>query len=40
MKRFFNVVYEVLESLGRAKAAAHLSRLGHYEAAKELMLAK
>jgi hypothetical protein len=38
MKKFFNAVYEVLESLGRAKAAAHLSRHGHYEEAKALML--
>jgi hypothetical protein len=40
MKQFFNVVYEILESMGRAKAAAHLSRQGHYEQAKALMLAK
>jgi hypothetical protein len=40
MKQFFNVIYEVLESIGRAKAAAHLSRQGHYEEAKALMLAK
>jgi hypothetical protein len=40
MKKIFNVIYEIMESLGRAKAAAHLSRLGHHEAAKELMLAK
>jgi hypothetical protein len=38
MKQFFNVIYEVLESLGRAKAAAYLSRHGHYEKAKELMI--
>ena len=38
MKQFFNVIYEVLESLGRAKAAAYLSRHGHYEEAKELMI--
>jgi hypothetical protein len=38
MKTFFNVIYEVLESMGRAKAAAHLSRQGQYEQAKALML--
>lgn len=40
MKRFFNTIYEVLESIGRAKAAAHLSRQGLYNEAKALMLAK
>jgi hypothetical protein len=39
MKQFFNALYEVLESLGRAKAAAHLSRQGRHEEAKKLMLA-
>jgi hypothetical protein len=39
MKRFFNAVYEVLESMGRAKAAAHLSRQGKHEEAKALLLA-
>jgi hypothetical protein len=39
MKQFFKTVYEVLESLGRAKAAAHLSRQGLHEEAKALMLA-
>jgi hypothetical protein len=38
MKQFFNVIYEVLESLGRAKAAAHLSRQGRHEEAKDLMI--
>ena len=40
MKKIFNVIYEIMESMGRAKAAAHLSRHGHYEQAKALMLAK
>jgi len=40
MKSFFNAIYEILESMGRAKAAAHLSRNGHVEQAKALMLAK
>jgi hypothetical protein len=39
MKRFFNAVYEVLESMGRAKAAAHLSRQGKHEEAKAVLLA-
>jgi hypothetical protein len=38
MKKFFNAIYEVLESMGRAKAAACLSRHGKYEEAKALML--
>ena len=40
MKLFFYAIYEILESLGRAKAAAHLSRNGHIKEAKALMLAK
>jgi hypothetical protein len=39
MKTFFNTIYEILESMGRAKAAAHLSRQGLHEQAKALMLA-
>jgi hypothetical protein len=39
MKQFFNAVYEVLESMGRAKAAAHLSRQGKHEEAKAVLLA-
>jgi hypothetical protein len=39
MKQFFNTMYEILESLGRAKAAAALSRQGLHEEAKKLMLA-
>jgi hypothetical protein len=39
MKRFFNAVYQILESIGRAKAAAHLSRQGLHEQAKAIMLA-
>ena len=40
MKQFLNALYEVLESIGRAKAAAHLSRQGLYDEAKALMLSK
>jgi hypothetical protein len=39
MKQFFNTIYEILESLGRAKAAAHLSRQGLHAEARALMLA-
>ena len=39
MKKFFTAIYEVMESIGRAKAAAHLARHGHVEQAKALMLA-
>jgi len=39
MKSFLNTIYEVMESIGRAKAAAHLSRMGLHQEAKVLMLA-
>ena len=39
MKKFFTAIYEVMESMGRAKAAARLARHGHVEQAKALMLA-
>jgi hypothetical protein len=39
MKKFLNAIYEMLESMGRIKAAAHLARQGHHEQAKALMLA-
>jgi hypothetical protein len=39
MKKIFNAIYEIFESMGRAKAAAHLSRQGLHEEAKKLMLA-
>jgi hypothetical protein len=39
MKSFLNTIYEVMESMGRAKAAAHLSRMGLHQEAKALMLA-
>jgi hypothetical protein len=38
MKRFFKKLLEVIESLGRAKAAASLSRQGLHKQARELML--
>ena len=40
MKTFLNAVYEIFESMGRAKAAAHLARCGMHKEAKDLMLAK
>lgn len=39
MKKIFNVICEILESIGRAKAAAHLSRQGLHAEAKALLLA-
>ena len=39
MKKILNIIYEVMESIGRAKAAAHLSRIGLHQEAKKLMLA-
>jgi len=40
MKNFLNTIYEILESMGKAKAAAHLARCGMLKEAKDLMLAK
>jgi hypothetical protein len=40
MKRFLNALYEIFESLGRAKAASHLARCGMHKEARDLMLAK
>jgi hypothetical protein len=40
MKNFLNVLYEIFESIGRAKAASHLARCGMHEEAKTLMLTK
>jgi hypothetical protein len=39
MKKIVNAIYEILESIGRAKAAAHLSRQGLHAEAKALLLA-
>jgi hypothetical protein len=38
MKKILNAIYEILESMGRAKAAACLARHGRHEEAKALML--
>lgn len=40
MKSMLNIIYEILESMGRARAAAYLSRQGRYAEAKALMLAE
>lgn len=40
MKKILNAIYEVLESMGRAKAAACLARHGRHKEAKALMLSK
>ena len=39
MKRFLNVIYTVLESIGRAKAAAQMARCGKHKEAQAIMLA-
>ena len=39
MKSFLNAIYDILESIGRAKAAAALTRSGLHAEAKALMLA-
>ena len=38
MKSFLKYLYDVVESIGRAKAASHLARMGNYEAAKRVMV--
>lgn len=40
MKSFFKAIYEILESISRAKAASHLARCGMHNEAKALMLSK
>lgn len=37
MKTVLNAIYELLLSLGQAKAASALARAGQHEAAKEMM---
>ena len=40
MKNFLNALYEIFESMGRAKAASHFARCGMHEEAKAIMMAK
>jgi hypothetical protein len=40
MKKFLNILFEILESMGKAKAAAHLTRSGKHKEAKALMMTK
>jgi len=40
MKSILDTIYAVLESIGRAKAAAHLSRQGRHDEAKAILLAE
>ena len=40
MKNILNTIYEIFESMGKAKAASHLARCGMHKEAKELMMAK
>lgn len=39
MKKYFQKIVDFIETLGRAKAAAHLSRMGKHAEARALMLA-
>lgn len=38
MKTFLNAVWNILEEIGRTRAAAAAARDGHYELSKKLML--
>jgi hypothetical protein len=40
MKNFLNTLYEICVSIGQARAAAALARIGRIDEAKALMLAK
>jgi hypothetical protein len=40
MKNFLNTLYIIFESMGKAKAAAHLARCGMHKEARDLMTAK
>ena len=38
MKNFFTTIFNIVASIGKAKAAAHFARQGNHAAAKALML--
>jgi len=40
MKKLLHTLFSILESMGRAKAAAHLARAGRNQEAQALMLGK
>ena len=40
MKTMFNAFYEILLSIGQARAASALARAGQYDAAKAMMTSK
>ena len=40
MKSFLNTLYEISISIGQARAAAAMARMGRIDEAKALMLAK
>lgn len=40
MKNFLKFLFDVIESLGRAKAATALARVHKYEEARQVMLVK
>ncbi len=37
MKSFFNTIVAFFESVGRARAATHYTRMGDYESARKIM---
>jgi hypothetical protein len=40
MKNILSSIYEIFESIGKAKTAAHLTRCGMHAEAKALMMEK
>jgi len=40
MKNFFSALLSILESMGRARAAAYYTRQGNHQAARKIMLEK
>ena len=37
MKKFLIYLYSVFESIGKARAASHYTRMGNYKMAKKIM---
>jgi hypothetical protein len=40
MKSLLNSIYQFLESMGQARAAAHFARIGRYDLARNIMITK
>jgi hypothetical protein len=38
MKSFLNRIYDIFDSMNRARAAAHFSRMGRHDLAKQILL--